>query len=816
MIRGLSTPEVNRRRKAYGPNALTEDTQLSVWQRIRALLMQPMFALLLAVALLYVGLGELEDGMALLLVVLAVLGLTYRQEQKSNEALQALREMAQPFVTVIRDGQLQKVAVHEIVVGDLLSLMEGQQVGADARLLESHYLEADESLLTGESASVAKHVGERVFAGTHVIRGEGLARVTGTGRHSTMGQIGVSLQRIGKTPSPLHRQTARWIHTLAKVVLVLCAVMWLVQGVLHGNWLNGFLAAIVLAMSLLPEEYAVVLSLFPALGAKRLASHGVLTTNIHAIETLGACAVVCTDKTGTLTQNLMKPEQVVVATAEGLVQTMIHAGGVPAPSTLDVLQVAVLASSPRPFDAMEISLREAVAVDTQAYGEIVHSYTITADLRVVAQAWRSPQAREDQSLFLAAKGAPEDVSRLCQLSPSQKALWMKQVDQMAEDGLRIIAVAKCEKAPARLLANLAVHRFEWLGLIGFRDPIREEIPDAMQACAQAGIRVVMITGDHPKTALAIARQSGMSVEDVVLGDALDALSPQALADCVRRQSVFARVSPMVKLKIVQTLKADGKVVAMIGDGVNDAIAMQAADVAVAMGKRGTDVARRTAALILLEDDFAALIAGIGHGRTIFTNMQKSMSYLLAVHIPIAGLAISPMLLNTAPLLLPLHMACLELVIDPACSVVFENEPAHANAMQVPPRNVKQSVLEREQIQKAVVRGLFALGMVLLCYMYAVGQTDDLALHRSMVFVTLVMGNIMLMTAYRQHQSRASAYGLSNPRMVWLSLGAAGLTLLLIYWPLASELFKFTPLAMNDFMVALLFGAMTGLSRYVAR
>ena len=569
-------------------------------------------------------------------------------------------------------------------------------------------------------------------------------------------------------------------------------------------------------MSLLPEEYAVVLSLFPALGAKRLASHGVLTTNIHAIETLGACAVVCTDKTGTLTQNLMKPEQVVVATAEGLVQTMIHAGGVPAPSTLDVLQVAVLASSPRPFDAMEISLREAVAVDTQAYGEIVHSYTITADLRVVAQAWRSPQAREDQSLFLAAKGAPEDVSRLCQLSPSQKALWMKQVDQMAEDGLRIIAVAKCEKAPARLLANLAVHRFEWLGLIGFRDPIREEIPDAMQACAQAGIRVVMITGDHPKTALAIARQSGMSVEDVVLGDALDALSPQALADCVRRQSVFARVSPMVKLKIVQALKADGKVVAMIGDGVNDAIAMQAADVAVAMGKRGTDVARRTAALILLEDDFAALIAGIGHGRTIFTNMQKSMSYLLAVHIPIAGLAISPMLLNTAPLLLPLHMACLELVIDPACSVVFENEPAHANAMQVPPRNVKQSVLEREQIQKAVVRGLFALGMVLLCYMYAVGQTDDLALHRSMVFVTLVMGNIMLMTAYRQHQSRASAYGLSNPRMVWLSLGAAGLTLLLIYWPLASELFKFTPLAMNDFMVALLFGAMTGLSRYVAR
>jgi Ca2+-transporting ATPase len=308
----------------------------------------------------------------------------------------------------------------------------------------------------------------------------------------------------------------------------------------------------------------------------------------------------------------------------------------------------------------------------------------------------------------------------------------------------------------------------------------------------------------------------MAVEDVVLGDTLDAMSPQALADCVRRQSVFARVSPIVKLKIVQTLKADGKVVAMIGDGVNDAIAMQAADVSVAMGKRGTDVARRTAALILLEDDFAALIAGIGHGRTIFTNMQKSMSYLLAVHIPIAGLAMSPMLLNTAPLLLPLHMACLELVIDPACSVVFENEPAHANAMRVPPRNVKQAVLEREQIQKAVIRGLFALGMVLLCYGYAVSHTDDLALHRSMVFVTLVMGNIMLMTAYRQHQSRASTYEVTNPRMWLLSLGAAVLTTLFIYWPLASELFKFTPLTLKDLSVALVFGTLTGLSRYVAK
>lgn len=809
MIRGLSTTEAYRRKAVYGPNVMSVERTVSLGSKIMAMFSQPMFALLLVAACIYLVLGELADGVALLLVVLAVSVLTFIQDQKSQNALKALRDMAQPFSMVMRDGLVHKVPAQEIVPGDLLCLMEGQQISADARLMQTHYLEVDESLLTGESLPIIKRVGKKVLAGTYVIRGEGLARVIGTGTRSAMGQIGISLLNFEKNISPLQKQTARLINVLAKGVLVVCLLMWMVQGWFHGHWMPGFLSAIVLAMSLLPEEYAIVLSMFPALGAKRLAEHGVLTTHTHAIETLGACSVICTDKTGTLTQNLMTPERVLVETSMGLQIFSLKAAVAHSPQALYALQVAILASSPRPFDAMETSLRDAVIFDVASYGEIVHAFALQAHLRVVGQAWRLPGQAKGSELFLAAKGSPEDVIRLCQFSPKLTLVWMTQVDQMAEKGLRVIAVAKCTQANPQAMQDLSDHRFEWLGLIGFRDPIRDEIPAAVQACSQAGIRVVMITGDHPKTALAIAQQAGIFANNSVLGDALDVMSPQAMTACVRTHSVFARVSPLVKLKIVQALQADGQVVAMIGDGVNDVVALQAADVAVAMGMRGTDVAKRTAALILLNDNFASLIRGIGLGRSIFTNMQKSMSYLLAVHLPIAGMAVFPMLLNTPTLLLPLHMACLELVIDPACSIVFENEPPNANVMRMPPRDVSGYVLGRTQIQIALWRGVFAFLMVTLCYAYAWHQSDELSWQRTMVFVTVVMGNVMLMTSYRQHL----AHEWANPRMVLLSLSAGILTALAVYWPAATTVFKFVPLSIFDLIVALFFGAMTGLGRY---
>lgn len=816
MIRGLSKQEAHRRLVLYGPNVLVAKPVVTLWEKVKAIMGQPMFALLLTAATIYLVLGELEDGVALLVVVLAVVVLTYVQSQKSQNALQALRDMAQPIAIVLRDGVPHKVAAEEVVLGDLLCLMEGQQIAADARLVQVAYMEVDESLLTGESATVCKLSAEKVLAGTCVIRGEGLARVIGTGQRSAMGKIGASLLRISSITSPLQKQTERLIQNLAKVVLLICTVMWLVQGWVHGHWLSGFLAAIVLAMSLLPEEYAVVLSMFPALGAKRLATEGVLTTNIHAIETLGACTVICTDKTGTLTQNQMSPEIVVVERQKHIEQIQFQDALVSSDTANEVLRVAVLASSAQPFDAMELSLRERVNLDTAAWGKIIQSFPIRSELRVTAQAWCPNQLDKSQSIFLAAKGAPEDVMELCQLTAKSKLQWMTQVDQMAENGLRVIAVAQCEQYQFLTPQRLADHKLEWVGLIAFRDPIREEIPAALRACEQAGIRVVVITGDYPKTALAIAQQAGLNAKDCVLGDKLEALTLLELAECVRTQSVYARVSPWAKLKIVQALQAQGEVVAMVGDGVNDVIALQAADVAVAMGMRGTDVARRTAALILLNDNFGALVRGIRLGRSIFVNMQKSMSYLLAVHLPIAGLAVWPMLFNTPSVLLPLHMACLELFIDPACSVVFENEPAHATVMQVPPRDVRGALLGQSQIHTALGRGLFALAMVALSYVYAIHHTSDLMLQRTIVFVTLVVGNMMLMTSYRQHSPTRGEYFFINPRMLWLSLGAVCVTGLAVYWPVAANAFKFAPISLEAMSVAVGLGAFSALGRYLVK
>lgn len=817
MIRGLNMEEVKRRRAAYGPNTFWSKSRKGWWSKARSILEQPMFLLLLLAALIYLAFGDLEDGLALFVVVLVVIVLTFIQERNSQKALDALRDMAQPYATVLRDGALHRVAVKDIVLGDVLCLSEGQQVGADARLVEADYMEIDESLMTGESAAVIKAVGEQVLAGTCVIHGEGLARVTGIGRDSAMGKMDEALQHIRQTMSPVQQQTTRLIQALARVVLIVCTLMWFVQGWLYGNWLGGFLAAVVLAMSLLPEEYAVVLSIFPALGAKRLAAQGVLTTHLQAIETLGACTVICTDKTGTLTQNHMTPEVIVVETSAGIQSLNVQVGVTEQDSPFGgVLRAAALASSEKSLDAMDVSLRQMMLKNVAADGQLLQSFPLHHNFRVIAQTWRWETASDANIICIAAKGAPEDVMKLCQMSTQEAASWATQVDDMAHRGLRVIAVAKCDNIETPIVENLTDYEFQWLGLIGFRDPLRTQIPDAFRACEQAGIRVVMITGDHPNTALAIARKAGLVEKSCVLGDSLQDMTPQATVECVRTCSVFARVSPLMKVKIVQALQADQQIVAMIGDGVNDVVALRAANVSVAMGMRGTDVARRTADLILLNDSFASLISGIRLGRSIFMNMQKSMSYLLAVHMPIAALAMLPMIFNSPSLLLPLHMACLELVIDPACSVVFENEPPGATVMTTPPRNIKGHVLGRLQIQIALGRGLFALLMVAISYVYAISQTDETTVHRTIVFVTLLIGNVMLMISYRQHEAISESSWISNLRMWILIVAAIVIMLCAVYWPMFADAFKFVPLGFTDFLLASCFGVLTGAVRFFVK
>ena len=820
---GLSPAEAALRLTQDGPNEIELHHKRAVWRRLLDLLAQPMFALLVAAALLYIVLGDLTEGLTLAVFVLAVLALTFYQEGKSEASIEALRQLTQPHAQVVRAGQRLTIPAREVVVGDHLVLSEGARVAADGRILRSDHLEIDESLLTGESASVEKNHSLQapdqalVFAGTFIVRGQGLAQVLATGNRSQMGQIGVALAQTDRANTPLQEQTARLVKVLATMVGMLCVVMVLTLGLRDGQWLPALLSGIALAMSILPEEYSVVLTLFPAMGAHRLSREGVLTRHINAIETLGATSVLCTDKTGTLTQNRMAVRSLAVSSTP--ITTAIPSEILRWSSTassLDspfhpLLEHAILASAPQPFDPMETALHtlgEAHLKETEPLyqvGQLVQTYGLSTELKAMSHVWQSGQSAVRT---VATKGAPEAVMDLCHLSQVQRQLWLDCADGMAKEGLRVLGVAHSPFEGAVYPQNPHNFEFEWLGLVGLADPLRPEIQEAVAQCQSAGIQIIMITGDYPTTAKVIARQAGLARGDTLRGAELDRLDDSSLRQKLRKVTVCARIAPHQKLRIVQALQANGEIVTMTGDGVNDAPALKAAHVGIAMGARGTDVAREAADLVLVDDNFASIVRGIRLGRRIFGNLQKSMRYIFAIHIPIAGIALVPMVMGWPPLILPLHVALLELIIDPACSVAFENEPAAADVMQQPPRNTQEALFGKREIGLALGQGLciflcvgasFALGYGLLA------ETEV----RSMVFVTLIVANALLILANRASVGRfwaslrvpnATAYAVIISALLALALA--------MYWPWLATLLKFAPLPFATLGVALALGVVS--------
>ena len=808
-LTGLSSEQAAQRLARDGVNALDAAQRRGVWGRLCAMLREPMFALLVLAASMYLVLGDLTEGVTLFIFVLAVLGLTFYQEGKSEAAIDALRQLSQPFAQVMRDGQRISVPSRDVVVGDVLYIAEGDRIAADAWVLQADQLQVDESLLTGESLAVTK-IGAAfddalahsqqpggdelaaVFGGTFVIRGQGVVRVTATGMRSQMGRIGASLNQIETALTPLQKQTAQLVKVLAWITFFLCVVMVLTLGLRDGVWLPALLSGIVLAMAILPEEYPVVLAIFPALGAHRLAQEGVLTRHINAIETLGATTVLCTDKTGTLTENRMKVAALAVGAAAA--PRVFHVDGESLPDDFHgLVEHAILASAPEPFDPMEIAfhaLGQTWLSDTEHLHpdwDLVQTYALSPALRAMSHVWR---AREDAAHIVSTKGAPEAVMGLCHLSPTVQAQWGEVVHAIASDGLRVLAVAQ-----GRFVGNTwpdSAHDFdfEWLGLIGLSDPLRAEIPQAIADCHSASINVIMITGDYPQTARVIANQAGLPQGDSLTGEAIDAMSDDALSARISSVSVCARISPHQKLRIVQALKRNGEVVTMTGDGVNDAPALRAAHVGVAMGARGTDVAREASSLVLVDDNFASIVKGIRLGRRIFGNLQKSMAYIFAIHIPIAGLALIPMMFALPPLLMPLHVALLELVVDPSCSIAFENEPAEADVMQRPPRDTLAPIFGFQQMCVSFFQGL--------CVLTATGAAYWLSLafsaqeQRAMVLITLVAANAMLIFVNRAR----------NPVALWVMAAALGLVLLGVYVPWLATPLNLAPLDVSQGMTAL--------------
>jgi len=808
-ITGLSEAEAAARLRNEGANELPQADRRTPLRIAVEVLREPMFALLISAGIIYLLLGEPSDALILLVFASLSIGITIVQEARSERVLEALRDLTSPRALVIRQGERRRIPGREVVRGDLLVIAEGDRVPADARLLSGHDLQADESLLTGESVPVRKTAGPShdqparpggddlpfLYSGTLVVRGQGIAEVFATGARSEIGKIGQALGAIETEPPVLRQQTARLVRIVGIAALAVSALAVLLYGFTRGSWLEAFLAGIALSMSMLPEEFPLVLTVFMVMGAWRISQARVLTRRAAAIESLGAATVLCTDKTGTLTENRMR-----VAALHIAGETIEPAGAMPGPFRT-LAEYAVLASARDPFDPMERAIHELAAGD-HADWALLRSYGLRPDLLAMAQVWQAPGNR---ALLVAAKGAPEAIAGLCRLADADLARLRQATDALAQRGMRVLGVARARFEDATLPETQQEFAFELLGLVGLADPLRDSVPAAVQECRTAGIRVVMITGDYPATARAIATQAGIAADSVLSGAEIAAMSEAALADRMKSCSVFARIMPEQKLRIVEALKADGEIVAMTGDGVNDAPSLKAAHIGVAMGGRGTDVAREAAAIVLLDDDFGSIVRTIRLGRRIDDNLRKAMGYILAIHVPIAGLSLIPLLFGSPLIFTPIHIAFLEMVIDPVCSIVFEAESPEANIMARPPRDPKSSLFTPALALWSLLQGTLVLALVAAIYAVALRTGLSEPEVRALAFVSLVFTNVGLIFADRSFSaSLIDALRRPNAPLWWVCATTAFLLAVVLFWPPARALFRFGPLHPDD--VAICFGA----------
>ena len=819
---GLSEIEAGQRQVTDGPNALPAQERQGLVAIAWDVVKEPMFLLLVAAGALYLLMGEPGDAAMLIGFVFVVMGITIVQERRTERALDALRDLSSPQALVIRDGQRKRIPATELVRGDLIVLAEGDRVPADAVLREGLHLSADESLLTGESVPVSKTTSTTakildlpggdglpsVFSGTLITAGQGLAEVLATGMRSELGKIGKALGQVQPERTLLQIETGRLVRNLAITGLVLCGIVVVVYGLTRGgdveSWKQGVLAGIAMAMAILPEELPVVLTIFLALGAWRISRNRVLTRRMPAIETLGAATVLCTDKTGTLTLNQMTVTHLLIGDRQ---VDLGQAGAVQATEVQDLLDIAILASKPDPFDPMERAIH---AVGTKLAPDLakrhqgwtlVRDYPLTPELLAVTQAWSQGT---DQPLLVASKGAPEAIAGLCGMSAERRDALGRQVTALAGEGLRVLGVAKA-LIPAETMPEQ--HQdldLEFVGLIGLADPLRPTVPAAVAECQAAGIRVIMITGDYPATAQSIARQAGIANHhEVIIGPELERMSVEELSVRIRTVQIFARVVPEQKLRIVQALKANHEVVAMTGDGVNDAPALKAAHIGIAMGGRGTDVARESAALVLLDDDFAAIVAAVKMGRRIFDNIKKAISFTFAVHVPIAGLSMLPVFMPGWPLLLlPIHIVFLELVIDPSCTLIFEAEEAEQDIMSRPPRRFDERLFSWKGIAISLLQGLCVLIVCVGIYVYAKAD-HGINAARALTFTALVASFIAIIITNRSW-SRGLIGILRTPNAAqwWVVLGTIAILSLVLSLPAARDLFHFAPLHIPDLLIAI--------------
>jgi Ca2+-transporting ATPase len=819
-LAGLTEDQVRQALKEDGPNELPSARKRGIFAIVFSVFKEPMFLLLVAIGVIYLFLGDIQEALMLLGFVFVIMGITVYQEGKTERTLDALRDLSSPRALVIRGGERTRVPGREVVQGDLIILSEGDRVPADAVLLWGINLTVDESLLTGESVAVRKSPGERtegmgrpggddlpfVYSGTLVVHGQGVAEVKATGARSEIGKIGKALLAVRQEDTNLQKETRSIVKTIFLVALAFFAVVVAMYGITRGDWLNGLLSGLTLAMAMLPEEFPVVLTIFLALGAWRISQKRVLARKMAAVEMLGAATVLCADKTGTLTQNMMKIHALY---AKGKFLEIPEKRTSSLPEDFhELMEFGILASQEDPFDPMEKAI---VEVGAEALSgtehlhmdwKLVQQYPLSRKLLALSHAWKSAGGDE---YVVAAKGAPEAVADLCHLDEEGTRALLAVVHRMASEGLRVLGVAKARFSQESLPEGQHDFPFALIGLLGLEDPIRPAVPRAVEECRDAGIKVVMITGDYPGTAQKIGRQIGLpNADTIITGPELEKLGQKELSARIGEVGIFARVVPEQKLLIVDALKENGEIVAMTGDGVNDAPALKSAHIGVAMGARGTDVAREASDLVLLDDDFSSIVAAVRMGRRIFDNLKKAMAYIISVHVPIALASLVPVILQWKEMILyPVHVVFLELIIDPACSVVFEAEEADPDIMKRKPRSPRERLFGKKSLGIAILQGLVAFAMVIGVYRIALDIGQSQAEARTLSFITLIVSNLCLILTNRSwNRNIISTFRVPNPALLWVIVGALGFLALVILVPWLRTLFHFAPMHLIDIVISL--------------
>jgi len=810
MLAGLTEAEADARLASEGPNELPRAARRTAFRIIGEVLREPMLALLVAGAVLYFLLGDLTEAIILASFACFSIVITVVQEARTEHVLETLRDLASPRALVVRSGERMRIAGTEVVRGDILIVEEGDRIPADANILSNNGLQVDESLLTGESFPVAKEeAGEAaVYSGTLAVRGGAICEVTKTGLASRLGQIGKTLESIESEPPRLQVETRHMVRLFALVGISLSVLAIVLQGTLYRDWLEAALAGIALGMSMLPEELPVVLTVFMAMGAWRISRLNVLTRRSAVIETLGSATVLCTDKTGTLTENRMTIAELRLADGRCFQRPETGAPILP-DAFLTLAELGIMASAVDPFDPMEKAFHALGA--EQARGrvsqlrsdghQICRLYPLEKPILAMSHAWGAPDMAG--GLTIAAKGAPETIADLCGATEIERAGIRKMVDEMASGGLRVLGVAVAKWGKRPLPESQCEFDYDFVGLVGLTDPLRPSVPAAIRDCRTAGIRVVMITGDHPETARNTAVRAGIAAGEVLTGSELAGLDRDTLAVRIAACSVFARIMPEQKLGIVEALKRAGEIVAMTGDGVNDAPSLKAAHIGIAMGGRGTDVAREASSMVLLDDDFGSIVASIRMGRRIYDNLRKAIGFIIAVHVPIAGLALVPLLLGYPMLLGPIHIAFLEMVIDPVCSLVFEAETEEANVMRRPPRSPEKRLFSRRTTLWSMFQGAVALVLVGSFVIAGDRLGENTAHIRASSFVALVLAILVLILVNRSFgSSPVKAVSRPNPALMLVSIVVLVLLILSQFLPAMAQVFEFAPLHGRDWLIAI--------------